>query len=277
MKRRTCLTLAPAAILGFGRAYSAETTLLKAGPFSVSVPSAWAATAIIEKIPIRPVYTARDWAAFQTDPLNTLKPGYDNRPQHWALRFPAAIFPRKVSGGNGEMVPQILIHKAEEWSTHFSTGNRDHDRIESLRAELDAGIGGTFPREDPGFDDGSLCFISAKKELAFQGGKGLRIVCERKFDSDFVSRGLMYWFSGLSDDNTCHILAIFPLDHPDLPTRSQKEHLGRKLGPGGELGDEFPSYQADAIKWIETITDGFSPGLATLDGVVESLTAKHWE
>lgn len=87
----------------------------------------------------------------------------------------------------------------------------------------------------------------------------------------------MYLFCGLSDDDTCQILAIFPLDHPDLPERSQAEHLGWKLGPGEELGDEFLSYQADAVKWIETIAEGFSPDLATLDGVLESLTAKHWE
>jgi hypothetical protein len=263
MKRRTCLQLAPAAILGLGRGNAAETVRLTAGPFSVSVPSEWEATAVIEKVPFH---------------LEGPKLGFTDRPQHWALRFPAAILPRKDIGKDVNLAPQILIHKAEEWSTRFSPEIPGHDRIERLRAELDAGIAGAFPRNYPGFGDGALNFISVKKELAFQGGKGLRIVCECKYDNDFVRReGLMYLFCGLSDDNTCQVLALFPLDHPDLPTRSQKEHLGRRLGPDGELGDEFLSYQADAIQWLKALSNGFSPSLATLDGVVESLSARHWE
>jgi len=268
MNRRALLHLVPAALCARSLSYATDSATLKAGPFEVSVPKVFSAAAIIEKVPFK---------------LEGPKLGYSDRPQHWAIRFPAAALPGQTFDANGagenEAAPQILIHKAEEWSTRFTLEGQRFDRLAKLRAELDGGIGGTFPEAYPAFGAGAFELISMREALAFRGGRGLRMVCQRSFDRGLVRRGrLQYLFCGLSDDDSCQILATFPLDHPDLPDDSvEAEHLGRSVARYEELVREFETYSAEAAKWLEQIADGLSPSLDRLDGIVQSLEAKRWE
>ncbi|RYD19055.1 MAG: hypothetical protein EOP88_20400, partial [Verrucomicrobiaceae bacterium] len=87
MKRRNFIHLGAASLLacGQGRAAEEKDTVTKAGPFSVTLPEKWRASAIVEKKPISPLYDAAGWQAYLKDQQNVMKPSYGNRPQHWAI------------------------------------------------------------------------------------------------------------------------------------------------------------------------------------------------
>lgn len=251
------------------------------------VPPGWEGDAIVERKPIKPVYNKEEWAAFRADPAYALKPDYVNRPEHWALSFPSAALPGTssdgVEAGDSPEAPQILIHKAEEWDVVFSDGiHEDRPRpetIKRLRSDLDSGIGNDSAIRSPAFLDASLEFVSSKKVLTFTGGSGIRMICQWSWEPDLIRRGrLHYLFLGLSEDGTCQIIATFPLDHPDLPSASpDAEHLGRSAIRYEELEKGISSYVAEAKAWVAQNTDGFSPSLETLDGVVQSLNAVTWK
>lgn len=287
MKRRIWLQLSAALLVGCERSSQTPGTTLRAGPFSVVVPPEWASTAILEKRPINPAYSAGEWAAFQEDPAHQLKPGYGNRPQHWAIIFPAAAlqgttFDAAEAGDNHE-APQILIHKADEWDVVFTDGSHENqtrsETLARLRAELVAAKENHSAPRSPAFVDGSMDFPSLQKPLTFVGGWGVRLVCQWGWEPDLIRRGrLHYLFIGLSDEGSCQIIATFPLDHADLPDDSvQAEHLGRSVSRYEDLARGWETYSEEAVKWIEQNADGFSPGLETLDEIIESLQAKSWE
>jgi hypothetical protein len=286
MKRRTWLQLSAALLAGCKKSTQSPGATIKAGPFSVAVPSDWAKSAIIEKIPIRPVYGTEDWAAFRADPAYALKPEYGNRPQHWALRFPAAAVPGQpfdaAEAGDDPVAPQILIHKADEWEVAFADGaHEEHPRAETingLRLELEAGRAEDAEVQSPAFMDASLDFVALKKELAFGGGAGIRLVGQWTWEPDLIRRGrLHYLFIGLSDDGTCQIIATFPLDHAELPSEAvDVEHLGYSVDRYEELGRGIAAYRSEAKEWIRQRADSFSPSLEALDGIIQSLNAGGW-
>lgn len=287
MKRRSWLQLSAVLLAGCERSTQTSATTLQAGPFAVAVPTDWEKSAIVEKKPIQPVYSADDWVAFKTDPAFALKPHYGNRPEHWALRFPAAGLEGTefdaATAGDDPLSPQILIHKADEWEAVFTDGVHDTapgpEVIARLRSKLEAAIKGDSSIRPPAFVDGSLDFASLQKPLNFAGGSGLRFVCQWGWEPDLIRRGrLHYLFWGLSDDGSCQIIATFPLDHPDLPGDAiEAEHLGRSVSRYEDLERGWKVYSEEATAWIGQNAAGFSPSLETLDGIIESLEVKGWE
>lgn len=93
MKRRQLLQFATAAGLAPWAEAQFADVVLKAGPYSVIAPAEWAKTAIITPVPIFPLYSTKDWAAYQKDKRYSLKPGYCIRPRHWSIAFPVLSLP----------------------------------------------------------------------------------------------------------------------------------------------------------------------------------------
>jgi hypothetical protein len=287
MKRRAWLQLAPLLLAGCERSPKDSATVLQAGPFTVAVPPDWATSAIIEKRAIHPVYSAEDWSAFKADASFALKPEYGNRPQHWALRFPAASLRGSEfdaeAAGHDPLAPQILIHKADEWAAAFTDGVHEtpsgSEVIDRLRSELEEAKEGAAASRPPGFVDASMDFASLRKQLNFSGGSGVRLICQWGWEPDLIRRGrLHYLFWGLSDDGSCQVTATFPLDHSDLPgDAAEDEHLGRSVSRYEELERGWKAYAEEASAWIAQNAGGFSPGLETLDGILQSLQIRSWE
>lgn len=259
---------------------------LIAGPFSVSAPHAWAASAYTEKVPSHPLYSAEDWKKLQESSLYTLKPGYDIRPQHWAIRFPALVlkgqtFDRQRAGGD-PVAPQILIHQADGWSTIQERGEADPKKAAETRLKLReslTALATEIPHDlTPVLADGTLGFISLKKKLRFKGGHGYRMITQWTFESDLIRRGgVHYLFIGLSDDDSCQILASFPVDVPDLPSAEvDAEHLGYSVQRYEELSQNINAYHDAAVAWIEKREKQFTPSLDALDRLIESLSADTW-
>lgn len=266
--------------------------LVQAGPFSVVVPLAWKEFAKVEDIPANPLYTTGEWQQVQSDKKANVvpavyKPHFGVRPHHRAIRLPAAL-PKGLKqepGDPGEdpTAPQILIHKADEWSAIFADGvdgkNNSAETIRKLREGMEAAITENGPIEVPAFMDASLSFQCLKKRIDFEGGHGVRLLAQWIIEPELLRENqLHYLFLGLSDDNSCQIIATFPVTLPGLPDDSpEAEHLGRSIKRYDELSQNLDTYRKDATAWLEQHATEITPSLDTLDDMLKSLVVRRWE
>jgi hypothetical protein len=275
-----------AGLVGCSESRQASGVLVNAGPFAVTVSKNWNQTAIVEKVPIQALYSREGWNDYLKDRQNIMKPYYACRPQHWAIRFPSALpggipFDRNMAGDD-ETAPQILIHKADEWGLAFTDGEHEErkvaDELLSLRKNMDAAMVDGSPFYPPGYMDASLTFVCLKQRIDFAGGHGIRLVTQWTMEPTLMGLGaLHYLFLGMSDDNSCQIIATFPLDLPGLPRREDKNHLGRSTENYDEFSRKFEDYVEDAKKWLEMNENEITPSLLDLDKVMQSLVVSHWE
>jgi len=259
--------------------------MTKAGPFTVKIPEKWAQGLIVEKIPLKPLYSDEEWKAYQEYRQLILKPHYGCRPEHWAIRIPAALpkgFKVDLSeAGDDPAAPQILIHKASEWTLVHTDGKHEEkpapQLLRQMRADIDAALTGEDKNLSPAFMDAALTFQCLRKRVDFGGGFGIRMLCQWTIEPELMRKQeLHYLFVGLSDDHTCQIIATFPIDLPGLPGEGpEEEHLGKSSSREGFTAD-FDGYEAAATKWLEEHQAEITPGLAELDAMIASITAKTW-
>lgn len=264
-----------------------EPELIAAGPFRIPVPKAFVKGAVVEKVAFAPLYSPEAWAEKERDPMMLLKPGYINRPQHWAIRLPKAApewYEADLkSFGDDPTAPQILIHKADEWASSFNDGKVDAIAaakvIAGMRRDLALWIKQPVKPISPGFMDASTTFNCLKKEIKFEGGSGVRGIIQWTIEPDLARRGqLHYLFLGLSDDGTCQIIATFPLDLPGLPDESpEATHLGYSKKNDSQLSKEFETYENAVKKWLAANEGKFTPELEQLDSMIAGLRVKRWE
>lgn len=288
MKRRHFIHLGAASLVACGHSRAAEDkdAATKAGPFSITLPEKWRTSAIVEKKAIFPLYDEEEWKALKRDSSYVKKPGYCTRPQHWAIRTPAALpdgVPfEKENIDDNPTAPQILIHKADEWGL-AATDGKAHETpvaevIRSLRGNMDAALTAENPEPSPAFVDAHLGFTCLKRRIDFTGGHGVRLVTQWDFEANLMRLGeLHYLFVGMSDDDTCQIIATFPISLPGLPVDRDKSHLGRSISEYQEFSKHHSDYEAAAKKWLEQNAEKITPSLATLDKMIESLVAPTWK
>jgi hypothetical protein len=282
------MQLTGAALAGSPQAFGeagAAGAVLKAGDFSVTVPENWKATAVVEKVPLKPLYTEAEWKGHQEDPQLTYKPSYENRPEHWALRFPAAS-PKGIeldlaNAGDDPTAAQILIHKASEWPMVFTDGKHEEPRtrntLKGLRQRMDAALEKDDPHLSPAFADAAQAFMCLKRRIDFDGGHGVRMLAQWTIEPQLLRRGeLQYFFFGMSDDDSCQIIATFPVLLPGLPTGESTEHLGRSLVKYEKFTRNFGAYIKEATTWLEQHAGEITPGLDPLDAVMKSLIVRRW-
>lgn len=264
-----------------------ESESITAGPFRVAASKTFAKGAVVEKVALAPLYSAEAWAAKERDPMMVLKPGYENRPQHWAIRLPNAApawykADLKAAGEN-PTAPQILIHKADEWSSVFADGKVDTAAaakfVVKMRRDLALWLKQPMKRISPGYMDASTDFDCLKKEIHFEGGSGVRGIVQWNIEPAIARQGqLHYLFIGLSDDESCQIIATFPLDLPGLPDAAQEAmHLGYSTKDYSRLSSEFETYEDAVKKWLIANANQFTPKLEELDAMMAGLVVKHWE
>lgn len=263
-----------------------ENELIAAGPFRASVPKDFAKGVVVEKVALAPLYSAEDWAAFKRDPMNELKPGYENRPQHWAIRLPKAApdwYQSDVKTANGDpTAPQILIHKADEWLAAFEDGKVRETAagaVAKMRKDLALWAKQPVERISPAYLDASIHFDCLKKKIQFEGGSGVRGIVQWNIEPELARRGrLHYLFLGLSADGSCQIIATFPLDIPGLPDESaEATHLGYSTKEYEKLSKEFKTYEGAVKKWLTANAAKATPKLEELDAMMAGLVVKRWE
>ncbi|MCW1886888.1 hypothetical protein OKA04_19265 [Luteolibacter flavescens] len=266
---------------------------VQAGPFSVEVPLDWKPSARVEEVPANPLYTTGEWqqvvkAREANEVPAVYKPQFASRPRHWAIRLPGSL-PKDLNrdpGDPGESptAPQILIHKADEWAAIFTDGvdgkDKSAETILKLREGMDAAIKGEGKAVVPAFMDASLSFQCLRKRIDFEGGHGVRLLAQWTTEPELLRENqLHYLFLGLSDDDSCQIIATFPVTLPGLPEEyvTKAEHLGRSTERHEELGQNFEAYEKDAAAWLEQHAAEINPGLETLDKMLETLVVRKWD
>jgi hypothetical protein len=295
-KRREWIHLAAAALCGCKERKAAPVANPPATedrfPFTVEIPPAWIASSRSEKVPARPVYSPEELEQVRRDEQNgnaptAYKPGYFNRPQHWAIRLPAATpegIPANLEDpGDDPTAAQILIHKADEWGAIMADGVKGQDEspefLRTFRRKMDEAADGGDDLVSPAYMDAFTGFRCLKKRIDFQGGHGTRMLAQWMFDTDLVRKGrLHYVFLGLSDDDSCQIIATFPVDLPGLPgDELEAEHLGHSTERYEALNRQFADYERDAVAWLEQRAAEITPSLDVLDNLIRSLVVRHWE
>ncbi|OAI56367.1 hypothetical protein AYO49_00765 [Verrucomicrobiaceae bacterium SCGC AG-212-N21] len=288
MTRRQWLLLSAASLVGCGKdEAAARQVTIRAGSFTVEVPADWNLGAGVQQVPIKPVFSESQWTKYQGNPMFGLKPHYGNRPEHWAIRLPALRPPgTKVDyeeAGDDPVAPQILIHNASQWSRVYSDGKHESKlanmSVPALRKQMEDWIAKSETGASPAFMDASLSFICLRKQLHFRGGRGVRVLCQWTIESTLVQLGeLHYMFLGMSDDDTCQIIATFPLNHPELPKQGPSaSHLGWSMERYSQLSKDMDRYESEAIHWMVENEKKFTPSLSALDTMIESLSATKWE
>lgn len=295
-KRREWIHLATAALCGCKERKAAPAAnppaIADRCPFTVEIPPAWIASSRIEKVPAKPVYTPEELEGVLQDEQNGIphgarKTGYFNRPQHWAIRLPAATpagIPINLEDpGDDPTAAQILIHKADEWASIFTDGRvgRSNSRefLDSLRQTTMDELSGQETDVHPASVDGYLGFRALKRRLDFDGGQGIRMLAQWNIEPDLIYNGsLHYLFLGLSDDDSCQIIATFPANLPGLESYGTKaEHLGRSLDRYEDLVANYETYEREAVAWIEKHAGEITPSLDVLDNLIRSLVVRRWE
>ena len=301
LNRRSWIHLAGATLCGCkgrqtagsgGTSGSDSDPRIQAGPFSVEVPLEWKVSARVEDVPAIPLYTPGEWQQVQSDKKANIvpavyKPHFGNRPHHRAIRLPGAL-PKALKrepGDPGEdpTAPQILIHKADEWSAIFTDGidgkDKSAESIQKLRDGMEAAIAANGPVEVPAFMDASLSFQCLKKRIDFEGGHGVRLLAQWTIEPELLRENqLHYLFVGLSDDDSCQIIATFPVTLPGLPKDTpDAEHLGRSIKRYEELSANRDAYEKDATAWLEQHAAGIAPSLDALDAMLKSLVVRSWD
>lgn len=289
---RALLTLC--STLSSGLVHGDESARINAGPFSVVVPSPWEKGVIVEKIPLNPTYTAKEWASItshagkpQLTDVNGVKVEipfapmsmWVNRPQHWAIRLPKLVVTGQefdINEAREGTAPQILIHKSAEWGAASVSGRIDAADGKATMRRLRRALDNMDPEGAQIFfyDD----FCAMKKPLKFRGGSGYRFLTQSSMEPSILERGrLEYVFVGMSDDNTCQIIATFPVDLPGLPDGTEgAEHLGFSSSRYPELLKGISTYQQKARKWLAANYRNITPSLAELDAMMQSLDARTW-
>jgi hypothetical protein len=248
---------------------------------------------IVEKWPICPLYTPKQWRQYQASLVGgktrtselpyPYKPQYYNRPAHWAICFPQLVlsgekFDRAMAGDD-PVAPQILIHRTAEWTAIMEDGKFDpaagKQKIRALREMVDQ----KDPYRSPVLSDTKLACVSAKKALHFTGGHGFRVLAQRVVEADVLRRGqLHYLFLGISDDGSCQIVATFPLDLPGLPRDTDDaSHLGFGTKRYEEFQNQYSRYENAARRWLEKNVDKTTPPVLELDRMISSLVVRRWE
>jgi hypothetical protein len=210
-----------------------------------------------------------------------LKPGSENRPEHWAIRIPKLV----VSGTEYDRkealddccAPQIFIHKSSEWEAAWAMKSPSPANVQASLKKMRRALEKQDLAGLPGYI--AEHFRTAKKKLHFAGGHGFRMLAQEDIETNLVRKGrLTYIFIGMSDDNSCQILATFPIDLPGLPADEvDAEHLGYSSGRYAELSKGYAKYERAAIAWLNENTEKMTPSLAELDAMMSSLVVKKWE
>ncbi len=105
--------------------------------------------------------------------------------------------------------------------------------------------------------------------VSFEGGRGVRYLAQYgQAVQPINNQELFYTFQGLTNDSAYYVVAVLPVSHPSLPADF---HLS--LAEYTAFEQQFEPYLQDLTLALNAETpDSFSPGLHTLDALVQTIT-----
>jgi hypothetical protein len=188
-------------------------------------------------------------------------------PEHRMLTFlqpyflPETLYRQTV---NLYTEPRVFIFPAAEYMEINSIAAEQIPQLQELLANQPADVEGELSYLPP--PNGSQVFHAQEAYLTFEGGKGIRyLTIFNQEPREINNAELFYTFQGLTDDGRYYISASFPVAAPNLPETSEIEDMDA-------FATNFAQYVADTTQELDGLTTAdFTPDLATLDAVVQSL------
>ena len=229
---------------------------IAAMPIRLTIPGGLATGASAETIDVVTDQTGATW---------------DIVPAHLQLTFQGYAL------GSTFHVPQLFVYPAQQYAAMNPAAAETVKRLQTVIAHPSVRYGkDTLPRV-PFLNAGQVLAVQQRIEH-FTGGSGVRFVTQYGQDvSPLNNSGLFYHFAGLSDDGKFYMVAILPVS---LPFLAADNDPSRAVPAGGipfpapsASPDDFNNYYSQIAARIDaTAPDQFSPSLAILDALIQSIS-----
>jgi hypothetical protein len=232
---------------------------VSATPIRLVIPAGLATGASAETIDVVTDQTGAPW---------------DVAPAHLQLTFEGYAL------GNSFHVPQLFVYPAQQYASMHPAAAESLKRLQAILADPSGPLSqDTLPRV-PFFNAGQV-FAAQQQVIHFSGGSGVRFITQYAQDvSPINNSGLFYALAGLTGDGKYYIVSILPVNLPFLaPDNNPNSALpagGIPFPPSSTSGSGFEDYYRQVAQRIDAApADQFTPPLATLDGLIQSLIVDH--
>jgi hypothetical protein len=163
--------------------------------------------------------------------------------------------------------PQIFIFPAGDLAEANETAGKIAADLQALLQSQQAGD--QMPFLPLAFS--SIQAMDAQVQyLDFKSGKGVRFLTQFNNGMAPINNvGLIYTFQGLTHDGKYYVSAVLPVTSPELSadqTFSEQE---------AKAGQDYMDYLSETVQMLnQQPTGSFTPGLAKLDALVQSIDVK---
>ena len=175
-------------------------------------------------------------------------------------------------------VCQIDIYPADEYANQHTAANVSLQRLKGALGNPSASLTNETLPQVPYFNAASV-FAAQVKRIHFANGDGVRMVTQYAQGLNPIANdGTFYHFEGLTADGKYYIVAVLPVQAPFLQN-TDDPNAGAPSGsvpfPGADsLGTPsvYENYVATVSGKLDSFPpDQFSPSLAALDSLIQSL------
>jgi hypothetical protein len=173
--------------------------------------------------------------------------------------------------------PQLMIYPAAEYSAGSEAAAQS---IQSLQAMLanPSGVLDEHALPHLPFANAAQVFAAQMQPISFKSGQGVRSLTEyAQYVATINNHDLFYHFQGLTGFGEYYVVAILPINAAFLSAGSDPASplpAGGIPFPGYETADEsqFDNYYRSVAALLNsTAPDQFTPSLASLDALIQSL------
>jgi hypothetical protein len=171
-------------------------------------------------------------------------------------------------------VARIYVYPVEAFESVNETAAGFIDQLRQLLAERpDAPAEGEALPFLPLFNAAQVMHAGVEY-LNFDGGSGIRYLTQHDQAVQPINNSqLIYTFQGLTEDEQYYVAAVFPVSHPNLPADA---FTGSEASTA--IQEDFEGYLAETVQQLnEAEPSSFTPGLNTLDSLVQSISVESGE
>ena len=173
--------------------------------------------------------------------------------------------------------PQLMIYPAAEYSAGSEAAAQSIQSLQAILANPSSPLDANALPHLP-FANAAQVFAAQMQPISFKSGQGVRFLTEyAQYVATINNHDLFYHFQGLTGFGEYYVVAILPINAAFLPAESDPASplpAGGIPFPGYETVDEsqFDNYYSSVTDLLDrTSPDQFTPSLASLDALIQSL------
>jgi uncharacterized protein YraI len=181
--------------------------------------------------------------------------------------FPAPAYPDALWQWHNSA--EIFVYPSSGFGSQDGmdvTANERMHALGQLLAEQPSAFDSEFPALPP--YNAAQDIHAQIHYLGFQNGRGVRFLTQHNQEARPINnQELVYVFQGITEDGLHGVTAYFPVNHPSLPDGPQMSDADYQA-----LMENLDTRLAEATRTLnESRANSFSPSLALLDDVIQSL------